>query len=248
MPIVALFAAVLAVLGDLLVHDSITGAGFAVWIALIAISFVALQWRAGLTVRREARAWLATAVLFAVAAAWRDSETLQFFDVCAVLGALCMTALATNDPGLGLFARRLRDTLRGVWTTSRLTVIGIVPLAFTDAKASGPRSWLGERARRWARGAIIVLPLLFVFGALLRGADPIFASLADKVMIDPGAAAPHIALTVVFSCILAGWARAALLPAGEPRARSGRQPLLELMSSRSTRPSARSTCSSLRSC
>jgi hypothetical protein len=212
-------AVLVGITGDALMHDGHATVAFGIWIALIALNTAALLARAGRTASRETLAWLVTAVLFALGLSLRNSETLQGFGVLTVIGCLGMVAVSTRDPRAALFARRLRDTVFAAIDVGIGVVIGILPLAFREALLNEPGQFASSRVRRFIRPAVIVALALLVFGSLLRGADPIFASLTAIPSIDMEVVGSHVLLSGFFAWGIAGWARAALsADAGHRRA------------------------------
>jgi hypothetical protein len=67
----------------------------------------------------------------------------------------------------------------------------------------------------------IGLLVVFVFGSLLRSADPIFASIVSLPAIDVDTVVQHLVSFGFFAWIVAGWARGALLDDAPARAPSG---------------------------
>jgi hypothetical protein len=216
-------ALLLGVAGDALLREFSVGPGFGLWIAILALSLVSLLWRAERSVSNESVAWLTAAIVFASAFAWRNSDFLLFLDFAATAFCLGMAALASSEPHAALFARRLRDTVAAGTRVVRGVAGGIFPLAMRELFAAGDAKRLGGRSRPLIRAAIISTVLLLVFGALLRGADPIFASLIALPDIDVGTVVSHIALIAFVAWIVGGWSRTAVVA----RAPS-RTPALEL--------------------
>ena len=211
-PTVLAFAAMLGIVGDALLSDGPVGLGFPLWISLLTGSVVALAWRAGLEVTREAGAWLAAAVVCASFMAWRDAELLRVLDFMGAFGSLVVAAAVINTPRSILFAANLGDVARALLNVGRTAAIGFFPLAFREATAPLDQPHLETRWSNATRAVLIALPLLIVFGALLRAADPIFASIVSIPAFDGGRFVGHV-LTVLFLTIaVGGWARAALLP------------------------------------
>ena len=208
---ILLQALLLGVAADLLLRDGITGIGLPLWLLLLALSAAALVWRAGRQLPRETAAWLTVSTLLGSAMAWRAADALQFFDFAATIFALGMAAVSLADARAALFAGRLRDT---VWAGARVVgsvAIGVVPLALRDVALPVARDELRGRFRPAVRALVIALPLVFVFGSLLRGADPVFASIFAFPDIDFASLASHVAVLAFFAWVVAGWARAALL-------------------------------------
>jgi hypothetical protein len=213
------FALLIGVAGDALLRAGPVGAAFPLWIALLAAGAVALCHRADRPLSREATGWLVVAVLFAAGLAWRESDLLDFVDLLAAFGALAMAAIALSERRAGLFAARLRDTIWAMANIVRSTALGVVPLALQASDGATSREPRGTRVLPALRTALIVVVLLLVFGSLLRGADPIFASLVKLPDVDLGEIASHLVVIGFFTWLVGGWARGALRT-GEGRFRA----------------------------
>lgn len=205
------YALGLGVAADLLLRDGLPGLGLTLWLLLLALSAVSLAWRVARTLNPEARTWLAVATALGAAMTWRAADALRFFDFVATLFALGMAALAVADVRVALFAERLRDTVWAGASVIGSTAIGVVPLALRDAIPPRAGRDVGGRLRPMLRVLLIAVPLLLVFGSLLRDADPLFARMIALPELDVGALASHIAVIGFFTWIVAGWARAAFL-------------------------------------
>ncbi len=203
-------------------HDGPGGVGLALWIAMLAVNAAALFFRVGRTPTRQALLWLAAAVLFSLGLAWRNSETLQAFDFLATLFSLAMAAVSVRDPRAALFARRMRDTLLTGLDVAANTAVGVLPLAFREAVPNDAGKQAFGRARAFIRPVVIAVVALAIFGALLRAADPIFASWVD-IPFDVGTIVSHLIVAGFFAWIVAGWARAGLVE--NPTSRRSTAPL-----------------------
>ena len=67
------------------------------------------------------------------------------------------------------------------------------------------RLFASNRVRPALRASLIVIVLLVVFGSLLRGADPIFASLVELPDMDLGEFISHVFVIGFYTWIVAGW-------------------------------------------
>lgn len=202
-------ALLLGVASDTLLRGAPVGVGFGCWAAILAVNLTALARRADRQPSIESRIWLAAAVVFASGLAFRDADTIQALDVLATLGALGMAAVSMRDPRAGVLAPRLRDVIQAAIHGVASIAGGVVPLALRDVRltaGTGTRSRIASATRTVA----IVGFAILIFGALLRGADPVFASIANIPSIDFGTIASHVFLSGVFAWLIAGWARAAL--------------------------------------
>jgi hypothetical protein len=218
-------AALLGVSGDALLRDGPFGPGLALWVAVLALAAISLTWSGGRRLPREAALWLGVAVALASCLAWRDADGLRFLDLVATAGTLGLAAVALRDPALALAAPRLRDTLWAVRAIVLATARGIVPLALREQFAGDRRAGAVGRARVTIRLALIVASLLFVFGSLLRSADPIFASLVSLPDLDVGTIVSHAFLIGFCAWIAGGWAYGALVESNASRRAPDRLPV-----------------------
>jgi hypothetical protein len=204
-------ALLLGVSADLLMRDGPVGLGYAAWLLLLALATLSLVWRGSRRLPRETAVWLTTAIVFGAGLAWRDAGELQFLDFAATLFALGMAAIALGDPRSALFAARMRDTIWAGAAELRSIATGFVPLALRDVSLPLANEELRGRVRPALRALLIALPLLLVFGSLLRGADPVFASILALPELDFETIASHVVPIAFFTWVVAGWARGALI-------------------------------------
>jgi len=208
----AVLAAVLVgMAGDALLRAPTLGINLLLWagVALLATAWVAR------TRARAARpdAWLLAIPIcfFAGVFAWRTAETLLVFNMLAMLLAFGILAFTLS----GWPARVTRASLGEM-------ILGAVSLALSAA-FGGPMLVVHDRAladggarTRWrgtmaiARGVLIALPVLLVFGALLSSADPRFERLLGRLIdIDFGETISHILFVGFIAWWTAGYLRAA---------------------------------------
>lgn len=205
-------ALAIGVAADVLLRGGFTGPGFALWLALLALAALSLAQADRRSPSREAAAWLATAVGFGAAMAWREASYLQALDFLTALFALGMAAIALGDTRSALFARRMRDS---VWAGAAVIgsiAVGAVALVLRAGATPPSRPRAAAAGLRPAvRATLIALPLVLVFGLLLRDADPVFASFVVLPDIDVATIVSHLFLTGFFAWVTAGWARGALI-------------------------------------
>ena len=203
-------ALVVGVLGDTLLRGWPWGINFALWVLMLAAFLVALNGRGG-TVERGAGWWLLPVAVFGVAFAWRDSGTLQLLNVLALLVAFSLWMLRAQG-GVVLRAS-LTQYFLGSMLAGLNAGIGPLVLILGDVKwkeVSGDRSSRNFLAS--ARGLLLALPLLLVFGGLLISADAVFKDLAKKIFqIDFATFLSHVFLTLFFAWIASGYARGILM-------------------------------------
>ncbi len=217
---VAVAALDLGVLGDALLRaPAPPGAGFALWVLAVAGTVALLARRAREPVSREAAVLLAGAALFALGVAWRDSPALKLLDMgCAAV----FLALAVYGRGAawlrGARGAGVVQYARALVAAGLSAAFGALPLA-TEVEWRDLAGVGGGAARRRAlallRGLLLSLPVLVVFGALLAGADAVFAQLISRTFrVDIGRVVGHVVLTAVLAWLAGGYLRE--LGAGPP--------------------------------
>jgi hypothetical protein len=214
-------AAGLGVLGDALLRASgPPGVNAVLWSAAGATALVALARRRGWAASRESIVLLATAVLFMGGLAWRDADALRALNV---LAAAVAVSLAAGEAGAA-WVRRAGTAAYA--KAGVLTALGLAagPLAFPGGMpAPAPRTSAVRAAWRRhgfavARGALLAVPPLLVFGGLLAAADPVFARvLTDTFDVNLTLAVEHVVTAGFFAWVSAGYMRGFLLrmPFGE---------------------------------
>ena len=185
------------------------GPGYSIWMMLIAASLVAITWRGGKPVRRSAAIWMLGAILIALCIAVRGSEELVFVNVLASLAAMALAAAAQGgDVGAHAIAR-VRDLMWSMVAAVRESLVGAVPLLDSPANGGSP---VRKRVSRFApllRASVAGLLVLVLFGTMLRGADPLFASLVDLPRLDFANALRHAVFVLLGAWFACGLLRTA---------------------------------------
>jgi hypothetical protein len=213
-----LAALAVGIAGDLLIPNDLWRAGFAAWMAIVAIVAITLRARrtgasmamtpeAGGTLH-ERTALIVGAAVAAAGLAWRDAEILLPIDL---LSTLCMGALVAWH-GTG---RRLRELT--VVQSARAAVIGVVtlatgaPAALRDgAEHSATRVEFARRLRALAIGIVLAIPPLAIVAGLLSESDQRFeAYIVEVHRLLTTTAAQHLLTTVFITWLALGWLRSA---------------------------------------
>ena len=185
-------AAILGILGDLLLRAGQWGVNLPLWIgtACAAGWLMIAEPAEG---RFRIAGWpLLTALFFSLCFAWRDSEFLLFWNGVAMLCALSLPALKLH--GVRLRTARITDYAMGL-AASGLNAVAGPSLLPREELNVGRMSRHGPRARAVTLGVILAVPVLFVFGGLLMSADPGFERLVRSLVDwDFETIASHIAL------------------------------------------------------
>lgn len=215
----AVFAGALAlgVAGDLLLRSA-SGPGLNLLLLFCVLAgAVALVTRvAGLELSRESLGWLAAGLLFAATIALRASPVLQFLAFLSASAAFALPALRAG-------ARWLRGSgvseyAEAIGSAVLHSVTGPLRLLLDSPGAVSDRAEANDHTRArpaWAiaRGLLLALPLLLLFGALLMSADRVFADIVKGLLpaMDMEEFAEHLfligALTWLASGYLSGFVR-----------------------------------------
>jgi hypothetical protein len=204
------YALLIGFAGDMLIRDAPGGIAFLLWILLIAGMACMLMHHAEMVMSRETRFWLLSGVIFSASIAWRDAFALQIFNFMATFFALAMVVASCRWPRSLLFASDAREIIRAFIFTNMNMITGIFPLVSNVAQARAARG--EKRLMRILRASTFALILAIIFLALLRSADPIFASFATLPAFDFKSMIGHIVVTIIFTAAIGGAAYAALNP------------------------------------
>lgn len=199
----------LGVLTDALLKATPWGLNFLLWTAgLVASVWGLARWLQPERAVPEMRL-LIPALGFAAATAWRDSTTLKFLDVMAVLTLLCLAVW--HRRGGSLVLGTLTGYLRGFFLFIFESIVGVLGILFKTVR------WQQVPTRHWAAqvgpvlvGLLISLPLVIIFGALFAAADQTFNRLALD-LLDPQQLIIHALVIGLGSWVACGCLRALLL-------------------------------------
>jgi Domain of unknown function (DUF4173) len=213
----------LGALGDVLLRATPWGVNFFLWVAALAGAAAVVALLGRLRVAGEGRWLVPVAVLCALGVAWRDSPTVVFLDLLAVLIAVSLAVLRGRSGGLQL-AGISEYVLGGIYTGA-LSSAGPLPVAIRDVKwREVARGGWRDPALAATRGVFIAAPLLLVFGALFVAADAVFEKLVvDFLGFDVAEVFGHLFLILLYTWVTAGLLWVALL-ASNPESLSFRRP------------------------
>jgi hypothetical protein len=194
-------ALVVGIAGDYLLRGGPWGVAFAVWIGVAIVSAVAAAPTAD--ARRMQAAELAPAFVFALGLAVRDSAILRAWNVFGTL--LWLAVPVVRRSGVRLAAARIGDFAAGAARAAVGALLGPVARSTVPELPASPGG-RAERARAVAVGAALALPLLFVFGSLLRSADPAFdRALGVLWRWNLDVVLSHLALIVALAWVAVGY-------------------------------------------
>lgn len=195
----------LGVLGDALLRAGPWSLNLTLWVTLVVFGAMTLAGRNHVAWRRDG-VWLALPILlFALAFAWRDSPSLKFLNLVAILTGFSVWSLALVEARLS--SRGIAGYARGMFDCGAAALIGATALARTELTSSARPSPAALRhARAATLGTLIAIPLLFVFGGLLMAADAVFDRMVTTALdIDLANLMSHGMLTGFFAWIVCGF-------------------------------------------
>ena len=204
-------ALVLGVLGDALLRATPWGLNFFLFVgALTAAACALLKHYRRAALKGEGGWLLLPILLFAAACAWRDSTTLKGLDLLMVACSLAL--LAWRASGASLKLAGLAAYAHGLAQAFGQTIFGGFPLVFADVRwGEIPRNGWTRHALAIARGLLIAVPLLVVFGALFMAADAVFEGLINRTFrFDGETLVSHGLLFTLFAWLTAGYFRGLL--------------------------------------
>lgn len=172
-------AAVLGLLGDLLLRATPWGVNVTLWTLAFVGLAVALMAFGGVEARGEGRWLVAPLVFFAALFVWRDSDTLAVVNGLALAIALSLAALRSRAGRIVVAG--LADYLYWGFQAGIFALAGFLPTTIRDI------GWRELRGGGYApllallRGLLIAAPLLLIFGTLFIAADAVFEDLVSNI-------------------------------------------------------------------
>jgi len=200
----------LGIAGDWLLVDRAPGLNVFLWITLTVMTLLIVARQSQTALEGEGHWLLLPAVLLASGFAWRNSAALLVLDVGAM--AVCLAGAVAFGKEGQIRVGYLTGYLLGGLSAAARTLGGFVSLLFHDIQWNElPRGRRTAQIAAGARGLLIALPLLLLFGALFISADAAFAGLAANLFdfqMDEQMA--HLMATGLFTWLAAGFLRSAL--------------------------------------
>jgi hypothetical protein len=220
-------ALILGVLGDALLRTGPWGINGFLWVTALAATIVAMGRRQG-ALAGGGRWLLLPVVFFAAAFAWRDAPALKMLNVLALLVSFSLIILRAQGGRIhhaGLTEYALGGVIAGL-----NAAFGLLPLLFGEIQWREALSdRLSKRTMAVARGLLLALPLLIIFGGLLVAADAVFEGIMKRVLhLNFATLFSHTFLTVFFAWIVAGYLRGMLMGKERGWVTGQRLPLLSL--------------------
>ena len=191
----------LGLLADRLLWAGLRGPAFAIWVLLVGAAALVLAWTLRTPWIRAIAGWTGLTVAAAAAAVLRDVPVVTLAMWLVVLTSASMVLLRAGGVRLG--STRPIDHLLGFALVPGRAATGAVTL-LRDVEV--PQQASPRRLAGVARGALMAIPLLFLFGGLFASADAGFDRYASRlVTIWSEDWIGHVMLTLAFAWFSAGW-------------------------------------------
>jgi hypothetical protein len=203
-------ALVLGIVMDALLQPLLPGVNVLLCLLVLIAVMAILGSRRPEPVAGEGQWLLLPALFFAAAFAWRDSPTLQLLNGLGLATALALAVLRRQS---GWIRRAgITDYLLGGTVAALQTVSGPFPLLCREIQWRDlPKGGWYRTLFGVARGVVIALPLLLLFGGLFAAADAVFDQRMQRLFHwDLNTLSSHAVMIVVYSLAAAGFLRRAL--------------------------------------
>jgi hypothetical protein len=199
---IAIAALILGITGDALLRYIPWGLNVFLWTAL----FCAAAPYCAKGIRPVSWFPLLSALFAAGGIVWRDSHVLVVLDVLLLMLFLPMIALAAR--GVRLQDTGLAQIGVGILVTGAQSVAGFPQLILKDLSWSRMPTVSTRGVGVAARGTLIALPALLIFGSLLVAADDTFARvLRELIVFDIKETVLHLIVIAVIGAGCAGFLR-----------------------------------------
>jgi hypothetical protein len=203
-------AVTLGVLGDVLLRaDGTPGLNLLLLSVATAAAALLLHRRSGLPLSAEAKVLMGAGVLFSLGFVWRDAAILKLLGIATVW---CLYSLPAFRAGLAWVTRSTVGEYIAAFVRTALHGVGGAALTVAEVDWD---AWREERSRtRWhgaaaaARGLVLAVPVIIVFGALFIAADAVFARMVTRLFrMDLEVIASHVVMTGVLAWLATGYLR-----------------------------------------
>jgi len=210
-------AAVLGVLGDVLLRQTPWGLNVLLFNVAFAGGVLTLLWRhAPERLNTQTYALLGALVFFASMFVWRDSIELRVADtfaIIAILGVLILPTLKVTAKVAGVF----HYAVGIVWASLNSVFAPFALLASDIGWNELPMNGWRKQAFAVFRSLLIATPLVLIFGGLFMAADAVYDGWVRQVFnIDFEIVLSHGMLFAVFAWLTAGYFRGVIFSGTAP--------------------------------
>ncbi|MBK8466145.1 MAG: DUF4173 domain-containing protein [Chloracidobacterium sp.] len=210
-------AAVLGVLGDVLLRQTPWGLNVLLFNLAFAGGVLTLLWRhAPKRLNTQTYALLGALVFFASMFVWRDAIELRVADtfaIIAILGVLILPTLKVTAKVAGVF----QYAVGVVWAALNSVFAPFALLASDIGWNELPMNGWRKQAFAVFRSLLIATPLILIFGGLFMAADAVYDGWVRKILnLDFDIVLSHGALFALFAWLTAGYFRGAIFSGTAP--------------------------------
>ena len=210
-------AAILGVLGDVLLRATPWGLNVLLFNAAFAAGMIILLWRrAPAYLTRSTLALLGALMFFAAMFAWRDSIELRIADTFAIiviLGVLFLPTLKVSAKVAGVFQYAVGVVWAGVNSLFAPVALLASDISWNELPMTGWR----KHAFAVFRSLLIATPLILIFGGLFMAADSVYDGWVRRILnVDFETIFSHGALFTLFAWLTAGYFRGVIFAGNAP--------------------------------
>ena len=210
-------AAILGVLGDVLLRQTPWGLNVLLFNLAFASGVLTLFWRhAPKRLNTQTYALLGALVFFASMFVWRDSIELRVADtfaIIAILGVLILPTLNVSAKIAGV----VHYGVGIVWAALNSAFAPFALLASDIGWNELPMTGWRKQAFAVFRSLLIALPLILIFGGLFMAADAVYDGWVRQVFnVDFDIVLSHGMLFALFAWLTAGYFRGAIFAGMAP--------------------------------
>jgi hypothetical protein len=174
-------AILMGVLGDALLRTLPWGLNFFLWMTALLAALLLLGRARPEALAGSGRWLILPLILFSLLFLWHDAPVLKLLNILALLVGLSLVMLRAQGGGIRLAG--IVEYMLGSAIAGFNAAFGIIPLVFGNAEW---KKLLGDRGQRRtlavARGIVLSIPLLLLFGGLFMGADAVFKNLVTNAL------------------------------------------------------------------
>ena len=173
-------AAVLGLLGDLLLRAVPWGLNLVLWTISFAICIALVKKSTGEIWNGQGRWLFIPALLFPLLFAWRDSPTLLTLNFVIATGVFALAILRARSGVISVMSL-LESVVAGCLFVIHL-IAGFLLLLIEDLHWKSLSSSRHRQLSALLRGSLLAVPPLLVFGALFVAADAAFEGIVSRML------------------------------------------------------------------
>ncbi len=198
----------LGLAADLLFQTDALGLNVALWLAGAVVAWWIFRQQEGARPGAAERGLLLGLLALGFAAMWRENPLLRFLDAVALVVSAAVLPLAAAPTGaMDFWNLSLGRLATAMLRLLRRGLMGLTPMLLDASRTSREqRTGLAPTVASVARGALLSVPALLLFGGLLGHADPVFGDfLKGLVRFDIDRLANHSLVILIASWVAAAF-------------------------------------------